>query len=141
MTAWKRLVLIVARRCTFTFHHFRRWRWLGGRQHDQTQVDPNHRNDLPPESQPPPPEVPNRLNQGNNNCINECGLALGPGRVTTAVRSVRMLELKSSMKGIVCWYFSWPARLLGSRKPRPSELGLTCFGCGPDHVIGPKQQS
>lgn len=60
--------------------------------------------------------------------------------VIGAARSVRMLELKSSMKGIVCWYFSWPAPLVGSRKPRPFELGLTCFGCGLDHVIGSKQQ-
>lgn len=60
--------------------------------------------------------------------------------VIGAVRSVRMLELKSSMKGIVCWYFSWPAPLVGSRKPRLFELGLTCFGCELDHVIGSKQQ-
>lgn len=60
--------------------------------------------------------------------------------VTGAAPSVRMLELKSSMKGIVCWYFSWPAPLVRSRKPRPFELGLTCFGCGLDHVIGSKQQ-
>lgn len=42
-----------------------------------------------------------------------------------AARIVRMLELKSSMKRIVWWYFSWPACLVRSRKPWPYELWLT----------------
>lgn len=38
-----------------------------------------------------------------------------------------MFELKSSMKGIVWWYFSWPACLVRSREPWPYELGLAAL--------------
>lgn len=42
-----------------------------------------------------------------------------------AARIVRMFEIKSSMKGIVRWYFSWPACPVRSGRPWPFELGLS----------------
>lgn len=46
----------------------------------------------------------------------------------TALGIVRMFGIKSSMKRIVWWYFSWPACLVRSGKPWPCELGSDCFG-------------
>lgn len=53
---------------------------------------------------------------------------------------VRMFGIKSSMKRIVWWYFSWPACLVRSGKPWLCELGPDCFGSRLDLVTGPQHQ-
>lgn len=51
---------------------------------------------------------------------------------------VRMFGIKSSMKRIVWWYFSWPACLVRSGKPWLCELGPDRFGSRLDLVTGPQ---
>lgn len=53
---------------------------------------------------------------------------------------VRMFGIKSSMKRIVWWYFSWPACLVRSGKPWPCEPGPDYFGSRLDLVTGPQHQ-
>lgn len=60
-----------------------------------------------------------------------CSALLTPG-------IVRMFGIKSSMKGIVWWYFSWPACLVRSGKPWLCELGTDHFGSRLDLVTGPQ---
>lgn len=50
--------------------------------------------------------------------------------LTGGTRIVRIFELKSSVKRIVWWYFSWPAHLVRSRQPWPDELSLTALAVG-----------
>lgn len=58
----------------------------------------------------------------------------------TTRRIVRMFGIKSSMKRIVWWYFSWPACLVRSGKPWPCEFGPDYFGSRLDLVTGPQHQ-
>lgn len=58
----------------------------------------------------------------------------------TTPRIVRMFGIKSSMKRIVWWYFSWPACLVRSGKPWPCEFGPDYFGSSLDLVTGPQHQ-